>query len=208
MGWKTPGVAPRSPDLDAVERSEFTAIVEACGWLEELLELLAARPQVELWLAAGTLRDVVWDTKFGDGFDPGRVRDVDIVYFDPAIEGLESDDQIEAELRREHPDIPWDVKNQATVHLWYPDRFGVTVPPLQSIEDAAATWPEFAVCIAVRRDREGELEIVAPHGLGDLLEGVWRRNPRRATVEEYERRLARKDPATRWPEVIVEDATM
>jgi hypothetical protein len=49
------------------------------------------------------------------------------------------------------------------------------------------------------------LEVVAPCGLADLLEGVCRRNPRRDTVAEYRRRLVRKRVAERLPKVVVID---
>jgi hypothetical protein len=46
------------------------------------------------------------------------------------------------QLNQLFPDTDWDVKNQAAVHLWYERRFGYAVPPLHSVEDAVATWPE------------------------------------------------------------------
>jgi hypothetical protein len=55
----------------------------------------------------------------------------------------------------------------------------------------------------VRLSVGGGLQVVAPFGLADLLDGVWRRNPARVTTQEYQRRLGRKDPAGRWPGVRV-----
>ncbi|MGY0003795.1 nucleotidyltransferase family protein [Micromonospora sp. I033] len=62
-------------------------------------------------------------------------------------------------------------------------------------------WPETATSVAVRLDAAGTLHVCAPLGLDDLLDGVWRRNPRRVTVELSRARLARHDPARRWPGV-------
>jgi hypothetical protein len=39
--------------------------------------------------------------------------------------------------------------------------------------------------------------------LADLLDGVWRRNPRRVDIQQSLARLARHQPATRWPRVSV-----
>jgi hypothetical protein len=47
------------------------------------------------------------------------------------------------------------------------------------------------------------IEICAPIGLDDLLNGVWRRNPRRISVEQSLARLEQHQPATRWPRVTV-----
>jgi hypothetical protein len=38
--------------------------------------------------------------------------------------------------------------------------------------------------VAVRLERTGSIEVLAPHGLDDLLDGVWRWNPTRVTVAE------------------------
>jgi len=50
-------------------------------------------------------------------------------------------------------------------------------------------------------DAGGEIEVLAPFGLDDLLDGVWRRNPARVTDAEWQARLDRKQPARRWPAV-------
>ena len=89
------------------------------------------------------------------------------------------------------------------MHLWYPRKFGVEVEPLRSSAEAVATWPETATAVALHLDRDDRLTVVAPCGLDDLLGLVHRRNPRRVTVEEYERRLAAKRITERWPRVTV-----
>jgi uncharacterized protein len=77
------------------------------------------------------------------------------------------------------------------------------VEPQTSSADAVATWPETAVCVALHLDARDRLTIVAPYGLGDLLGLVHRRNPRRVSVEEYERRLRDKAIAQRWPKATI-----
>jgi hypothetical protein len=97
--------------------------------------------------------------------------------------------------------VRWDAKNQAAVHTWYPRRFGLAVEPLASAADGVATWPETATAVALRLHHDGALEVTAPWGLYDLLRGVCRRNPTRVSLDEYHRRLAAKQVATRWPRV-------
>lgn len=191
-----PDPQPTLPRAD-----ELIALVERCPWLVEVLRVVAATERTA-WVGAGVVRDVVWDTRFARGFDPASVKDVDVAYFDDRDLSRQRDRQLEEELSRRRPDVEWDAKNQAAVHTWYPARFGVDVDPLPSVPDAVATWPETAVAVAVRL-RDDVLEIAAPLGLDDLLDGVWRRNPRRVTVDEYRRRLARKRPEARWPGVRV-----
>jgi hypothetical protein len=101
------------------------------------------------------------------------------------------------------PDLRWDATNQASVHLWYEQRFGSPAEPLTSVIDGVATWPETATAVALRLTGVGALAIAAPLGLDDLINGVYRRNPRRVSVAEYRRRLQRKNPEARWPGVRV-----
>ncbi|WP_405102988.1 nucleotidyltransferase family protein [Micromonospora sp. NBC_01412] len=98
------------------------------------------------------------------------------------------------------PDPPWEAKNQAAVHTWYPANFGGgPVATLRTIADAVVTWPEYATAVAVRLDAHDQMGVCAPHGLDDLLDGVWRRNPTRVSPEISRQRLARHRPAERWP---------
>lgn len=71
--------------------------------------------------------------------------------------------------------------------------------PLTSSADGVGTWPETASAVAVRFNADEHIDIVAPCGLEDLFELRWRRNPRRVTIAEYQRRLATKRIAERWP---------
>jgi hypothetical protein len=186
--------------------SELVELLSTSSWFCRVLEIVAEVDPPEWWVGAGVIRDIVWDTRFGDGFDPGAVKDVDVLFFDPSDLCRERDDQVERALIACEPDIPWEAKNQAAVHLWYPARFGISVAPFSSAAEAVATFPETATAVAARLDRTGTMEVLAPHGLDDLLDGVWRRNPTRVTVAEYERRLANKKPTARWRAVRVVSA--
>jgi hypothetical protein len=166
-----------------------------------MMAVLALVRELELpdwFVGAGAVRDLVWDVRFGAGFEPARVEDIDVVYFDPDDLAHEAELAVEARLQASRPELEWDAKNQARVHLWYPERFGEEVEPLPSTEAGIATWPETATCVGVRLEPDDHLTITAPHGLEDLLDGLWRLNPVRVTEEEAERRFARKDPIRRW----------
>jgi uncharacterized protein len=191
-----------------VERAdELRELLLASGWLTNLLEIVAALDLPDCWIGAGAVRDLVWDTRFGTGFDPANIADVDVVWFDPTDLSAEREDDVERHLREREAALDWDAKNQARVHLWYPARFGGPTRPLTSATDGVATWPETATAIAVRLRADGALDIAAPLALDDLLDGVWRRNVsrdfNRATDEEYAKRVARKQPHVRWPGLVV-----
>jgi hypothetical protein len=150
------------------------------------------------WLiSAGAIRDAVWDA-YHDR-PPAAPRDVDLGYFDAGDLSPQRDQAVEAALRACTPEIPWDARNQAAIHVWYPRRFGTWVEPFASTAGAVATFPETASCVGVRLRDDDAIEIVAPYGLGDLLGCVCRHNPTRVSREFYERRLGEKGWRERWP---------
>ncbi|SCE70530.1 hypothetical protein GA0074696_0341 [Micromonospora purpureochromogenes] len=146
----------------------------------------------------------MWSQRYGGGFNPQDVRDVDVAFFD-ANDLTPGNDVAATELLRRHqPAVPWEATNQAAVHIWYERVFGTgPVDALRSIADAVATWPETATCVAVRLDSAETLHVCAPLGLDDLLSGTWRRNLHRVTLELSRSRLARHEPSRRWPKVKV-----
>jgi uncharacterized protein len=153
------------------------------------------------WLiGAGAVRNAVWDRLHGFA-EPTPLADIDVAFFDPADLSSEREGQVERSLREELPGAPWEARNQAGVHLWFPKKFGYHVEPLASIANAIETWPETATAVGLRLHDDDELLIVAPLGLDDLLGMVHRRNPARVSIEEYERRLKTKRIAQRWPRV-------
>jgi uncharacterized protein len=178
---------------------EFVTTIENCPWMRDVLDIVGSVGSAECWIGAGAVRDIVWGGRFSAGFEAGAVNDVDVVFFDVDDLSPYREHTIEVELSKQRPDVPWQVKNQAAVHLWYERRFGAAVPAVSSVYEAVSCWPEYATCVAVRRENSVRLRVIAPYGLDDLLDGVWRRNPRRAPVDQYRRRLAEKKPGLRWP---------
>jgi uncharacterized protein len=165
------------------------------------LAVVARSRLPDAWIGAGVVRDVVWGARYGR-FAPADVKDIDVAFFDPAELGSGRDRSAQRALHA-LADLPWEATNQAAVHTWYHEYFGgPPVDPIGSVHDAVATWPEMATCVAVRL-RTGGIEVCAPHGLADLLGGVWRVNPVRVTPDVSMARLARQRVRARWPGVTV-----
>ena len=183
---------------------ELETLIRSSDWLMAVLAAVRDERVPDAWTGAGVLRDLVWGERYGSGFRPGEVHDVDVAFFDPGDLSRARDDRVTAALSARLPGVPWQARNQAAVHTWYAARFGGETPrPLTSIADAVSTWPETATAVAVRLCEPGDLEICAPLGIDDLLDGVWRWNPRRVSAEFALERLARHRPAQRWPGVTV-----
>ncbi|MEU4244226.1 nucleotidyltransferase family protein [Actinoplanes sp. NPDC026619] len=184
--------------------SALTDFIRSSPWLMRVLGAVRDTSLPDAWVGAGVLRDLVWGERYGPGFRPDHVRDVDVAFFDPNDLSRANDDRATEHLATRLPGVPWEAKNQAAVHTWYPQKFGGDpVEPFTGIRDALGTWPETATAVAVRLTDNVRISVCAPLGLEDLLNGVWRRNPRRISVEQSLARLARHDPRMRWPQVTV-----
>lgn len=156
---------------------------------------------LEAWcVGAGVIRDIVWSSLHG--IEAVEHRDIDVVFYD-SRGSLEEERTIEQRLRDMRPDLPWEAKNQALVHLWYQEKFGFPVEPLVSLEDAVSTWPETSTCIGVYLNNDNEIRVIAPYGLDDLFNIVLRRNPKRVTKEVFEKRITQKNMIEKWPKMSI-----
>lgn len=160
-----------------------------------LLDVVEELSLPDCWIGAGFVRNAVWDAMHGKA--PGACNDVDVVYFDPANADAERDAAIEEALHAAYPETAWDVKNQAHMHR----RNGVA--PYLNTQDAVARWPETATAIAVRRT-SSRIEVIAPHGIGDLVALIARPTPAfLARADVVARRIRDKGWQLRWPRLRV-----
>ena len=153
-------------------------------------------------IGAGAVRNLVWDHVHGFT-QPSSLADIDIAYFDPDDLRRETEQQLQAELNSRFPSFPWEVTNQAAVHLWFETYFGHPVSPLTSLEQAVASWPEYATSIGITINPDSKIHVIAPYGLEDLFEVRVQRNPARVSEATYRQRTEQKQYAKRWPKVTV-----
>jgi hypothetical protein len=143
------------------------------------------------WIVAGCIAQTVWNSACGHAAAFG-IKDIDLVYFDPADLSAEAEADHEIRLRRYFRDLPpkLDVKNEARVHLWYERAFGYPIPAYRSTADAIASFPTTATAIGVRW-ADGKFECCAPFGLDDLFALRVRPNKRQITPEIYTAKVKR-----------------
>jgi hypothetical protein len=177
-------------------------IVGTTPWLMRALQAVRSVAPSRACIGAGAVRSTVWDALHGYSDSLPRA-DVDVAYFDPADTSPRTDRNCEERLADVEPHLRWEVVNQAGVHLWYEKTFGIAVPPLRSLEEGIASWPETATAVAVRLEADDRVRVVAPLGLEDLFDCVVRRNPERATTSVFKARVEAKRYSERWPRVQV-----
>ncbi|MFB6991758.1 nucleotidyltransferase family protein [Streptomyces sp. NPDC056304] len=172
---------------------------------EVLTDVLARAARLELpgwYVTAGCLFQTVWNVVTGRPPTSG-IKDYDIFYFDGADLSWEAEDAVIKAGREVFAGLPAEVeiRNEARVHLWYEQKFGVPCPPHESTEAAIDSFAATTCCLGVRLDPDGGWRVYAPHGLSDVFNLVVRPNPVLAPREVYEAKAARwRDE---WPELTV-----
>lgn len=170
-------------------------------WIAQDSRRLAALHQArelalpDAWLAAGFVRNCVWDRLHGYAA-PTPLNDIDLIYHDPN-DTREARDRALSEWLRAASGLPWSVKNQARMHR----RHGHV--PYVSASDAMRYWVERETALGVRLEASGALRLSAPLGLDSLLAGRLSHNPRHGDVTVFHRRVAEKRWREQWPRLKV-----
>lgn len=176
--------------------SQLERIIEESEWFVAALTE-ARKLDLAAWcIGAGALRNLVWDTLHGYT-EPSVLSDLDLAWFDPTDTTRQRDLELQARLSAQAI-APWEVTNQAGVHLWFESHFGHPVEPLRSLVAAVASWPEYATSVGAWLDARGRVRIIAPYGLDDLLGMVVRRKPARVDLDTYRARVVAKRYSERW----------
>jgi hypothetical protein len=182
--------------------NRLTALVRDTPWFMEALRAVRELGLPSWCIGAGAVRNLVWDA-LHQAPVRSSLPDIDVAYFSNEDLSAEADAEYERRLALLRPDIPWEVTNQAGVHLWFESCFGHPVEAVHSLAAAVATWPEYATSVGICLHANDDIEVIAPHGLRDLFSIVVRRNPTRVSVETYRQRVEQKRYAERWPGVTI-----
>lgn len=189
--------------LDAdVQRRALIAIVADDPVLMRFLRGMADLGLPDPLLGSGAIYNTVWNVLTGRERHVG-VKDADIVYFDPNDQSYEAEDRVIRRTQAYFTDspIPIEVRNQARVHLWFPEKFGLPYPELTCSADMLLYFATKTHAVAARIE-DGEIVIFAPFGLDDLFSFRLTPNPALDNRATHERKAARA--MALWPELQVE----
>ncbi|WP_104989917.1 nucleotidyltransferase family protein [Deinococcus sp. NW-56] len=173
--------------------AEFLATIRLNPANAAILDRLPELGAPQAHLVAGALFQTVWNVRGGQAPAAG-IRDYDLFYWD-ADASYEAEDAVIRRAAGLFGDLGArvEVRNQARVHLWFPEKHGLTRPPIRSAREGIAQFLVECTCVGV--DASGEL--YAPYGLTDLAAGVLRPNPHNHTPGLYAAKVA--DYRARWP---------
>ena len=169
--------------------------------IRAILEMIRSLELKDSWLAAGSIRNFIWNILSGkSGFD--AETDVDVIFFDPTV-SYEKTLQLEMELRKAFPAYSWELKNQVYMLIHSPN-----TQPYTSSKDAMSKYPECCTAIGLRLLENDKLELFAPYGLADIRAFQVRPTPHFLADAErkklYMQRIRKKNWQTKWPQLSFE----
>jgi hypothetical protein len=155
---------------------EFTAAALRNPVNEAIAKDLLRIGLPDAWLVSGCLVQTVWNVLTGRAASYG-INDYDVFYFDPDT-SWEAEDTIirDVQHRLAHLDVTIEVRNQARVHLWYPDKHGVPYPPLYTSTEGIDRFLTRNTQVGLRYIGD-RYETYAPHGYADIADMIVRPNP-------------------------------
>lgn len=159
-----------------------------------ILRCVQKLPIEQAYVAAGFIRNMVWD-HLHDMQQPTELMDVDVIYFD-ANEPQAHQFQYQLQLQAIMPEVTWQVRNQAYMHIRNKDK------PYQDLVDAMSFWPEKETAIAIRKINEQQFECVSAFALESLFGLKLSYNPKRQ-LAIFQQRLADKQWLKKWPKLQV-----
>ena len=183
------------------DEERFLAIVTSDPTVHAVLDRAPALGVGDWWLTAGVLFQTVWNELTGRPGGTG-IRDADLFSFDHDTSWDAEDAVIRAgaTLFGDLP-VPVEIRNEARVHLWYVEHFGVPAAPFRDCADAIDHFAAVCCCLGVSMGAHGVLRVYARHGYDALFSLVVRPNRRLAPRHVYEAKTARW--AELWPELTV-----
>ena len=174
---------------------------------ELLMGVLTSARQLDLpdWLlVAGAIYNSVWNALTGRPALHG-IKDADLFYFDPSDLGYGAEDRVIQAAAAQFAGlaVPVEVRNQARVHLWFPQHFGIDYPPLASSAEGVDRFTTRAHAVGLRLEPDDRLTIHAPFGLDDLF--GFRLTPNRRLENGPTHRAKAAKALQNWPELRFED---
>ncbi len=177
-------------------------IVRADPGLMHVLTTVRGLGLIDWRVFSGAVYQSVWNAVTGRPAGYGR-KDYDLGYFDPDT-SWDAEDVVIKRVAAAF-DEPFrsdvEVRNQARVHLWFPDRFGEPYEALTGTDEALGRFVAPAFAVGVRLEADDAISIAAPFGLEDVFSLTLRPNPDRPLARGWNKAVA--SARARWPELTV-----
>lgn len=177
-----------------MNEQDILNLIKSDKWMMDILSIAEKLNFPDWVIGAGFVRNKVWDHLHGYSNLKVDTNDIDLVYYDLNGNDKKADEELSRKLK-EQTGIDWEVKNEVYMHEKN------SVPPYQSTEDALSQWPETATGVGVKIEN-GQLKLVAPHGIDDLVNLIVRPSPKFSDgLAKVKERAAKKQWFEKWPKL-------
>ncbi len=200
MAWLVPAMSALLRPM-AMDKDQFLAAALRNPINEIITGELHRLALPDAWLVSGCLVQTVWNVLTNRAIDYG-INDYDVFFFDPHT-SWEAEDRVIRQLtdRLAPRAIAVEARNQARVHLWYPEKHGLPYPELRCSTDGIDRFLTKNTQIGIRCARDG-YEVYAPNGYDDVARLMVRPNPGpNFSAANYAAKAKRWKAL--WPEVTV-----
>jgi hypothetical protein len=184
-----------------MNQDSFLAVALQNPVTETIARELAELALPDAWIVSGCLVQTVWNVLTGRPVGYG-IDDYDVFYFDPDT-SWEAEDAVVRQLagRLAACKVKVEARNQARVHLWYPEKHGRPYPALIRSTDGIDRFLTANTQVGLRRAQNG-YEVYAPRGFNDIVALIVRPNPvPNFSAANYAVKAARWKRL--WPELVV-----
>ena len=144
----------------------------------------------ECYLASGFVRNLVWDDLHQQR-EPTPLNDIDVIYFDLNESHPDKFKEYELTLHKSLPELNWQVRNQALMHIRNHDE------AYTSSLNAMSYWPEKETAVGIRKLANGEFECISAFGFDSLFSLQITHNPKRLR-SLFEERVTSKKWLQKW----------
>ncbi len=185
------------------QAARLVAILRQSPNLMGVLTTARALAMPDWRVFSGAVYQTAWNHLTGRDLDHG-IKDYDLGYFDGSDLSYEAED-VWIKLAAKTFEPPFcdtvEVRNQARVHIWFPDHFNEPYEPLTSTDEALTRFVAPTYAVGVRLEADDQISVAAPFGLDDLFSMTIRPNPLRGLSPGFERTVV--SARNRWPELKV-----
>ena len=143
------------------------SLIESVPELIETAKICQSVGLPNFYIAGGAITQIIWNSLLERNL-LDSVKDFDIVYFDDNENQTEK--WFEGVIRTQLSHfIKIDIKNQANVHKWYPEKFGQVISPYTQVEQGIDSWLS-AFSIGFTLNIDGNISIYSSQGLEDAFD--------------------------------------
>ncbi|NBI29673.1 nucleotidyltransferase family protein [Chengkuizengella marina] len=174
---------------------DIIKLVQEDNWMMDIILAAKTLELPDWWICAGFIRNKIWDTLHH--FSERTVlSDIDVIYFDHSLIDEKHEKKLEEKLKTIMPNIPWEVTNEARMHVMN------GLPPYSSSVDAISKFPETATALGLKLDTNNNLILTAPCGIEDVINLEVKPTPHFLSSEKllsiYKKRVSQKNWKSTW----------